>query len=157
MQVNMAHQLVNFQQRTSENKFFDQSNQASVEQRDLVTISPDVSAKAETTKEIMKDYDLKNISYSSLEEMGGKLRDSGVISDYEFLIILAPPSATMPDNAVNILEGEVGRSDVTTSHNMITHLEKMLEMQKEFNASDKKSIEIAQRRVDLIHYLNNLT
>lgn len=155
MQIN-PHQLINLNQNVPEKKLPTSNNQPPVTSTDTVTISSSAFTKNETAKEIMKDYDLKNISYSSLEEMGSKLRDSGIITDDEFLIVLVPPYAALPGNAAQILEGATQESHSTKSHNMINHFEKMLEMQKESNKNDQKSIETAQQRVDLVHYLSEL-
>lgn len=123
---------------------------------DTVTISSAALSMEENTKAIMKDYDLNKISYNALEEMGGKLRDAGIISDHEFLIELVPPSIFFADNAAKILEGSDPRFNRAEPINVIEHFEKVLELQKEFNKDDQKSIEIAQKRVDLANYLDKL-
>jgi len=57
---------------------------------DTVTISNDTKNKLERTTEIMAKYELRNISHNTFEKMSDELRNSGLMSDHEYLMIVRP-------------------------------------------------------------------
>ena len=111
---------------------------------DTVTISNDTKNKLERTTEIMAKYDLRNISHNTFEKMSDELRNSGLMSDHEYLMMVRPS---------NNMEGLLNmKNDPNEAIDMIARFEELLDIQKRSN-SNPKFIDNDQKRLDSLIYL----
>ncbi|ALO34769.1 hypothetical protein CMT41_08615 [Colwellia sp. MT41] len=114
---------------------------------DTVTISNDTKNKLERTTEIMAKYDLRNMSHNTLEKMSDELRNSGLMSDHEYLMMVRPS---------NNMEGLYNiKNDPNQSIDMIAKFEELLDIQKRSN-SNPKFIDNDQKRLDSLMFFESL-
>ena len=85
-------------------------------------------------QEIMRRYDLHNVSYDEVTGMGRELFDAGAITGEELMDLTAPYFEVF-DSKLNRLTDTGARRDY------LGDLQKGLEFQKRSAASDRKSIE----------------
>jgi len=150
--INPLETLTSFQSNPR-SKLTSSNDQAAIQSNDSITISNAVQTMDEKVNSIMKNHDLNNISYNSLEKMGSELRDAGIISDYEFLIVLAPPNIAIPGFEAKGLEGTGQRWLSNEPNNITTDFEKDLKRAQERDPHNP-SIKVLQERVDMVNYLN---
>ena len=113
---------------------------------DTVTISSDTKNKLERTTEIMDRYDLRNMSHNTLEKMSDELRNSGLMSDHEYLMMVRPS---------NNMEGLHNlKNDPNQSIDMIARFEELLNIQKSSN-SNLKFIDNDQKRLDSLMFFES--
>lgn len=71
-------------------------------QSDTVTISPEAQNKFSAARQIMSQYDVRNISHNSLVKMGRELYEQGVIDGNELMNLSKPTlDRELPGNANN--------------------------------------------------------
>ena len=113
---------------------------------DTVTISHDTKNKLERTTEIMAKYDLRNISHNTFEKMSDELRNSGLMSDHEYLMMVRPS---------NNMEGLHNmKNDPNQPIDMIARFELLLDVQTSSN-SNPKFIDNDQKRLDSLIYFES--
>ena len=158
MQINATgnHQPVNALQNTAIDKAQPSSNnQTSVIPTDTVTISNAGLSIEEKIKEIMKDYNVKDISHNKLKQMGEELVELGAwtVLDYGKNI---PFNVSLPGHEPKGLEGTGLRFEPDTSMDFIALFEKELEQALAYGGASKNELEVRQNRIDIANDLYDL-
>ena len=113
---------------------------------DTVTISNETKNKLERTTEIMAKYDLRNISHNTFEKMSDELRNSGLMSDHEYLMMVRPS---------NNMEGLLNmKNDPNEAIDMIARFEELLDIQRSSN-SNSIFIDNDQKRLDSLMFFES--
>ncbi|MBI3283511.1 MAG: hypothetical protein HYZ65_01485 [Burkholderiales bacterium] len=111
---------------------------------------------ADQATQIMKNYDLNNISHSEVVEMTGKLHDAGVITFFQMAMLNAPPI----ESFLKLVDGKtvIDNSDEKEVFSKKIDFLKNMELglasaEKE---GDVSSINVMRDLVNLLHNLDAL-
>lgn len=110
---------------------------------DSVTISNEGKAKI-----IMEQHDVTSMSYNELKKVSDELKNSGVISDEEYLNLTAPP----PD--FSKITGQAP-PDFSAKNNYISVYENKIAFQESRNA-DTKDIEFNKNILSIFKWLDSV-
>ncbi len=156
MQVNSIsqYQSLNSVQNVSQGQKPVSNSQAAVS-TDTVSISSTAFTIEDKARTVMKDYDLRNMSYTDLVEMGGELVKAGVWTGKD-VIKNIPFIATIPGLEPKGLEGTGLKLDPDKPIDFLEYMENEVEKLKEIAPSEKDSIAFLQNRVDRMHDLHHL-
>jgi len=114
---------------------------------DTVSISNDAKNQLNKTTEIMAKYDLRNMSHNTLEKMSDELRNSGLMSDHDYLMMVRPS---------NNMEGLHNlKNDPNQPIDMIAKFQELLDIQKRHN-SNPTFIDNDQKRLDSLMFFESL-
>lgn len=123
--------------------------QVNTEKRISGTDSATISTEGKA-REIMSRNDVRNISYNELTRMSGELRDSGVITDEDWLNMTAPPTADF-----SAITGQP-EPDFDQKIDYIDMYEKRVAYKEENNAAPK-FIEFDREMLSQFRWLAQLT
>lgn len=123
------------------------------ETEDSSVLSGEGRSRLETAREIMSRYDLRNISYNGLKELGRELYSDGVITGEEMLDMTAPTfdSSSLPGNSASD-----PRFSPDTPYNYLAMYEELLAFQKSNSPGDRKSIAWTERTLSLFRNFESM-
>ena len=116
---------------------------------DLFTLSPMAKNKMEDARQIMSRYDINNMSFNDLEEMSSDLREIGLMTDQEWLMMNTPR-----DHNPGI-EGMV-TTDMNKPIDIISTFEAELDAKKRLG-QDRKLLTIEENRLSLLRFFDSLS
>ncbi len=147
-----SYQSLDVSQSISKTKVPTDSSFSPAISTDTVTISNEALSREEKIKEIMKDYDVKNMSYNGLVELGSSLYKEGVFTFHEAAMFV-PLSATLPEQEPKGLEGTGLKFHPDEPINFIDYFENELKQLLENNPEQKEAVAFRQNRVDTVYEL----
>jgi hypothetical protein len=100
--------------------------------------------------QIMRNYDLHNISYGELEQMSRELEKAGAIPDGRLLDYLPPPEGAFTMTGQGLAFADPGKTD------FLRNLDHHLAYIEKYQASDFHSIFQVRRMADFYHNLDAL-
>lgn len=116
---------------------------------DLFTLSPLAQNKMDAAKDIMSKYDVRNMSFNSLEKMSSELRDAGLMTDQEWAMMNAPNNnkSSLPD---------LVKTDMNKPVDIIATFEKELEAKKRLG-QDEELLVIDKNRLKALRFFDSLS
>ena len=115
---------------------------------DLFTLSPQGQAKIEMGKEIMSRYDVTNMSFNALERMSDELREAGLMTDQEYLMM------NRPNDNMSSIPG-LAKVDMDQPTNIINAFEEQLQQKKQLGF-ENRFIAQDQQRLDALKFFASL-
>ena len=116
---------------------------------DLFTLSPLTKDKMNNAKEIMGKYNIRNMSFNTLEKMSSELRDAGLMTDQEWLM-MNPPRHNNPS-----IVG-MAKIDMDKPIDIIATFETELGAKKRLG-QNKELLIIEENRIDILHFFDSLS
>ena len=116
---------------------------------DLFTLSPMAKNKMEDARQIMSRYDINNMSFNDLEEMSSELREVGLMTDQEWLMM------NTPRDHIPGIEGMV-TTDMNKPIDIISTFEAELDAKKRLG-QDRKLLTIGENRLSLLRFFDSLS
>ncbi len=123
------------------------------ESSDRVVISGAGQSRLDAARDIMSRYDLRNISYNNLKQLGRELYGNGLISGEQMLDMTAPTFETgsLPGNG-----SPAPRFSPDTPRDYLALYEGSLAFKKANLSSDRNSIAWTERTLSLFRHFESM-
>ena len=114
--------------------------------------------KSGNGKQVMKQYDLHNISYPEIVKMGRDLYNAGVINGEQMLMITAPGGEHLKlvDGKAKLLTSDEMKEVRYEKKDYLKNQELHLAQVEKYQASDFSTVKYARNLVNVLHNLEAL-
>lgn len=117
--------------------------------QDTLNLSASGEDKINQAKAIMQNYDIKNMSLNSLEKMSDELRQAGLMSDQEYLMMSRPQASDSNISSLKPL-------DKDQPINILAEFQQQLQLKQRYGF-DSQFIAQDQKRLDTLKFFDSLS